>query len=823
MRSGNYSLKDLLTHNEIDQFIIPELQRDYVWKLTQVSNLWNSILKKYREKEESTQNYRLKILNGDIEIEESKEIADYLKNKLDFIKYKQKLGFLYAYHDKEWPGKFFLIDGQQRITTLFLLLLALYKNGNRLGDFSKKYFKNNLPIIDYKVRESAYEFLRIFLADTIAGDDYKNNINYFIQDYKADETVQNLQENFDFFDRELKHYESSIDSLMDYIENYIEFNYFDTNLSEQGEKLYLYMNSRGFRLSHQEILRAKLIEKCHSKDEKRACAILWEDLQNYFFENKEQHPDADIGFEIFLNIATLLKKFEINPGISFDEDEDKDSQIAKSYLDDLAITENNKGFQITNFDLSFLSKAFESLKAVLNVNIATDKYQEIFVKDFFTLKIDLIDKKVEDRNKLFRYIPALYYYLRFHEHKEYDSYLLDKFVNFAVNISHTRGVANKPAERILHSIDFINRMEHPDLSRNKHIVEKSFHTHEAEKLSWLEFPDDYIGIYATLSNIYYDYNFQALLEGETDILFDLADKYCGNRHNYTVLFQIIEVLRRLFFINDEGEYLGKDFLPNKSSNLLRRYLLTYFDYKVQSGTSYDLHKYNLIHDPRQWINRIFRHEEFKNVIKNWLDNNITSLLDSFENRKEIIVIKDYRHYFIQYEEILNHTTKSMFLWNENSENIILMRGVSKSSEDIYLACKLFLIASENNKYRFKQHLLNICYTDLVIDNDVLINTFSNNSLSLAIDLHYSSEGKWKASIFYREESSEWLREKLSIQCDFIKWTNDDNTICESRFTNSNFDFNHETSKLNLETEELYDHVESVIIKELNDLKLFLSQ
>jgi uncharacterized protein with ParB-like and HNH nuclease domain len=41
--------------------------------------------------------------------------------------YSTKIGFIYAYHDPNYPGKFFLIDGQQRITTLYLLLIALYK------------------------------------------------------------------------------------------------------------------------------------------------------------------------------------------------------------------------------------------------------------------------------------------------------------------------------------------------------------------------------------------------------------------------------------------------------------------------------------------------------------------------------------------------------------------------------------------------------------------------------------------------------------------------------------------------------------------------
>jgi len=50
MKTGRYSLKDLLTHNEIEQIIIPEIQRDYVWGEDNVEQLLNSIYKSFKEK-----------------------------------------------------------------------------------------------------------------------------------------------------------------------------------------------------------------------------------------------------------------------------------------------------------------------------------------------------------------------------------------------------------------------------------------------------------------------------------------------------------------------------------------------------------------------------------------------------------------------------------------------------------------------------------------------------------------------------------------------------------------------------------------------------
>lgn len=826
MRSGNYSLKELLTHNEIDQFIIPELQRDYVWEVPQVRNLLTSILKKYKEREESTKAYHLKILDGEKEIDESKEIEEYLKHKLDYIKYKQKLGFLYAYHDKEWPGKFFLIDGQQRITTLFLLLVALYQKSQQLEEFSRKYFKNNTPIIDYKVRESAYEFLRIFLSDITKKLDFRNNINYFEEDYKVDATVQNIQKNYTFLVKLLSEMPRNVESLIDYVENFIEFNYFDTNLSEQGEKLYLYMNSRGYKLSHQEILRAKLIEQCSVKFEKQQSAKLWEEMQNFFFQHRQHNgdSDADIGFEKFLNIATLLKRYYADASeVVVVQEEISDSKIAKTYIDNLAITENNKVFQIESFDYSFLSTVFESLKEVLNVNIKDEYFFNEFVKDYFTLKIDLSSGEVEDRNKLFRYIPALFYCVRFRKDPDYNSTTLDKFVNFAVNISHTRAVSNKPAEWILRTVNFIKEMNHPDLSSNDpDLVSKYFHKHEAEKLSWLADLNSYVGIYATLSDIYYDYTFQSLLEGETDILFSLTEQISGDKHNYDLLFKIIEVIKKLFFINDDGDYLGNTSQPNRSSNLLRRFVLTYFDFKDKSGTSYSFDKYNLIHDPRQWLSRVLRHPKFYLLVNEWLQNDYASLKDAFAHRRRNVELSGWRKYFVEMPDILNHTTKATFILNDYIPDIILMKGTSKSNEDIYLSCLLFLKESSRRYIKFNQHQLSICFADMMMDNAEVVASERTNSLSLALDLCYIKNGKWLSSIFYRNENSEDLRNKLASQKKLSPIENTDNTISTTRFTSADFDFSFKSKDLIFEVKELYDHIEMEVINYLKDNNLLSS-
>ncbi|WP_240329462.1 GmrSD restriction endonuclease domain-containing protein [Helicobacter suis] len=78
----------------------------------------------------------------------------------DVLKGKRKalhLDLIYGYQDK---NIFKLIDGQQRITTLWLLYYLLYKRGGRLDEI-----KDKLEKFTYNTRESSAEFCHNLLKE----------------------------------------------------------------------------------------------------------------------------------------------------------------------------------------------------------------------------------------------------------------------------------------------------------------------------------------------------------------------------------------------------------------------------------------------------------------------------------------------------------------------------------------------------------------------------------------------------------------------------------------------------------------------------------
>lgn len=310
MKTGRYSLGQLLNNDDIDQIVIPELQRDYVWTPQNVTALLRSIESNYKEKQALT----LTITNGDEAIDARS--AQFLTKEYERLRYNTRIGFIYAYYDASDNRRFYLIDGQQRITTLFLLLLAACVRQGEAGieHFRKTYFKDNRPHLDYRVREGAHNCLVGFIDYALSeagrgsktpGSDFKCSSPNYFHDYDNDPTACALLANYDVITQWLAEHYADRDDIVDYVENFIEFNYFDTGLSQQGERLYLYMNSRGEELSSQEQIRPTLIKRCDAGG-KLAAGAQWEKWQNFFWRHRGTNENADDGFFGFLKVAVIL-------------------------------------------------------------------------------------------------------------------------------------------------------------------------------------------------------------------------------------------------------------------------------------------------------------------------------------------------------------------------------------------------------------------------------------------------------------------------------------------------------------------------------------
>lgn len=339
MKSGKYTLRELWADGDAEQFVVPELQRDYVWTKKQIEPLLNNLFEAYQRYRE----FKLPEFPG-LQEEQIRELGKiYRDNNCSC-----NIGFIYAYYDTDVSGRHFLIDGQQRMTTIYLLMAYLaYQNKSDRNKFISRYFRSldiNSKIddfrnyklkLDYRVRDVAHEFLQHLIYDmtrespqSYLKDSLFNNQKWETEEYisstlqkipwyhlyyRDDVSVRSFVRNLHSIHQIVKDKDDNLSGCFSYLEDYVEFWYFDTNQSSQGEELYIYMNSRGEQLSYNENRRPDFLSSAKEMKEKEEHGKIWDNIQNFFWKNRGDNPSADKGFNFFLRLVELLNITEQQP------------------------------------------------------------------------------------------------------------------------------------------------------------------------------------------------------------------------------------------------------------------------------------------------------------------------------------------------------------------------------------------------------------------------------------------------------------------------------------------------------------------------------
>lgn len=373
MKAGKYCFKELFVNRYVERIIVPEIQRDYVWQKEQVLGLLSSITKDYKK--------YINAIVPKIDSKNNEDIIDfnhYYKRR----KYASSIGFIYAYSDESYSGKYFLIDGQQRVTTIYLLLAVLANRNQELRDlFNKNYCLDTTPKLGYKVRLIADELLNKFISHIVNQTSNVKEELWLLDAYKNDLTGKNLLENYTIIQTFLN--SQNIDNEQDffnYIEHFTEFWYFDTNISEQGEELYIYMNARGEHMQNNENIKADLLSKLTTLEEKNKYGKKWEDWQDFFWKKKNKNPNADKGFNNFLACIAGLELYLKN---------DKTKYYSKDKFDkSIGI----KAFDITSvLTIETINKHIDSLdylfsnKEVFKSNRGYSDWVDLALDDFWNL------------------------------------------------------------------------------------------------------------------------------------------------------------------------------------------------------------------------------------------------------------------------------------------------------------------------------------------------------------------------------------------------------------------------------------------------------
>ena len=300
MSKHNAYLKDenLLTLFSLNNMIVPEIQREYVWGNN------SDVLEKF-------------LLELEIKAAPCEECHHVHTNK------NINVGFLYSYkpsyvrYESERILDEFLIDGQQRITTLFLLLLYRATIENRIDDFMAicRADEDDFQMgLNSKVRSLTQQFLVQLIKHAKAEGncafdfitDLENTPYWLLDDYKNDPTVMSIISAFKSIKKTFGNKENFY---FDYLLTNIHFWHFKTEATSQGEELYITMNSRGEQLTDNEMQKSRVLPSSDIFKYGRE----WEAWQTFFWRNRNKgnakNANADKGFNNFLACIEGLECF----------------------------------------------------------------------------------------------------------------------------------------------------------------------------------------------------------------------------------------------------------------------------------------------------------------------------------------------------------------------------------------------------------------------------------------------------------------------------------------------------------------------------------
>lgn len=331
------------------------------------------------------------------------EFLDNIKSSLD-----KGLNLDFIYGSVNSKGEFELLDGQQRLTTLFLLYVYACKKEGRED------LNNNLSQFSYETRISSKDFFKTLInqklelkKDDKITDLIKNSCWFHCQ-WGNDPTVKGSLNML--ADIHKKFFE--IKDLSKKLEN-ITFYILDIEAFNLSDELYIKMNSRGKALTDFENLKAQILKENNevkkelSEDfDTKWSEFLWEKVKNLENPNKEKVDDFHIKMILSAIIKTLMEIEIKDTSVHFDA-----AKELSAILDEIknAYSKQINGHFYLNrfiFDI-FKNKNFSEIfnkvlkKSEQNSKEIDEKYKEFTneilknLKKIFNLLINYGDKASE--------------------------------------------------------------------------------------------------------------------------------------------------------------------------------------------------------------------------------------------------------------------------------------------------------------------------------------------------------------------------------------------------------------------------------------------
>ncbi|WP_414733913.1 DUF262 domain-containing protein [Acetobacterium carbinolicum] len=344
-------------------FVIPVYQRSYVWQKDNISELIDDLYYAYKNKPDN----------------------EYFLGSLVLKKLM----------NKDYP-EYDVLDGQQRLTTFFLMM-AVFRDMLNEKKFKKNVAEkiyqeedeiDKIPArvrIKYEIRDNVEQFIKevVLIEDgTLNNENYEkfcgNNI-----------TIDNMVGAINV----MKEAFSRIDDLkgfITFISNNALFIYVSTDNTEDAFRMFTILNDRGIPLTNADILKSENIGelskgKTNNSKEEQKYAEIWEEIEG-------KHEDKFDRFLQFIRTIYLKDKARSN---LLDEFENKIYKATPPLLEkgkatfDVISSYNSIYEKVIDLDEPKLSNGYKNLITIMKIGMRSDDWIPPLL--YFFKKFDSLD------------------------------------------------------------------------------------------------------------------------------------------------------------------------------------------------------------------------------------------------------------------------------------------------------------------------------------------------------------------------------------------------------------------------------------------------
>lgn len=249
------SVCDLFS-NKKNFFLIPDYQRPYAWEEKECQVLWDDIFS-FAFPGDSYSNFK----SGD----------EYFLGPIVTFKNEQ--------------DKLEIIDGQQRLTTLMLLLRAFYAKYGNMKDEDSVTTSNIISTCIWKTNEfNKPDKSALKIDSEVATDDKKEEFLSILKDGKAPDTMKsNYAQNYRFFQKKIEKFLQEYPGYFSYLPIRILNNCILLPIEAESQdtalRIFSTLNDRGKPLSDADIFKAQFYKYYTQISEKESFIKRWKELE----------------------------------------------------------------------------------------------------------------------------------------------------------------------------------------------------------------------------------------------------------------------------------------------------------------------------------------------------------------------------------------------------------------------------------------------------------------------------------------------------------------------------------------------------------------